>query len=133
MSGSAVLGTARAWIPLTYRQVGGAWLGAVAWRQVLKAGNTVHLLVIVLSVAYFLQMASIVCELMHLMVYTRDGKGLKWEHSWAAADFWSEALENLVLLLKRGNRGFAVTYGVKVGEGIINLGFEGDTIQSPRK
>jgi hypothetical protein len=72
-----------------------AWLGAVAWRQVLKAGNTVHLLVIVLSVAYFLQMASIVCELMHLMVYTRDGKGLKWEHSWAAADFWSEALENL--------------------------------------
>ena len=73
----------------------GGMLGAVAINQMVKAGNTVHLLVIVTAAAYALQVASIASELLHLIVYARDGRGLTWSSSWIAADFWSEALENL--------------------------------------
>ena len=82
-------------IVLVTMLVVGGMLGAVAINQMVKAGNTVHLLVIVTAAAYALQVASIASELLHLIVYARDGRGLTWSSSWIAADFWSEALENL--------------------------------------
>lgn len=60
---------------------------------------SVHLLVVTLGTAYMLQMASMVCEIMHLSVYAHDGKGLRWRHTFFAMDFYSELFESVSELL----------------------------------
>jgi hypothetical protein len=54
-----------------------------------------HLIVVLLGVAYIMQLGSIFCEVLHLRQYRLDGKGLRWRHTWFAADFLSEGLQGL--------------------------------------
>lgn len=60
--------------------------------QHAKAGQ-VHLVLIALAVAYCLQTLSVLLELLHLWQFSRDGKGLRWRHTFFAADFLAEACQ----------------------------------------
>ena len=52
----------------------------------LKQG---HLITLIFMLAYFLQALSVLCEVWHLSRFIRDGKGLRWRHTWFALDFVS--------------------------------------------
>merc|ERR1719331_3229161 len=56
----------------------------------LKQG---HLITVIFLFAYVLQALSVLCELWHLSRFTRDGKGLRWRHTWFALDFVSAAAQ----------------------------------------
>merc|ERR1719498_1619103 len=47
-----------------------------------------HLIVVLLGVSFTLQLVSVFCEYLHLARYEYDGKGLRWRHTWFAADFF---------------------------------------------
>jgi hypothetical protein len=55
----------------------------------------IHLVAVLLGVAYLFQTASIFLELCHLFVYRRDGKGLRFRHTVFAADFFSEVMQGM--------------------------------------
>jgi hypothetical protein len=59
----------------------------------------VHLAVILLGVAAAVQTLAVILELLHLVVFSRNGMGLRWRHSWFPADFYSEVLQDLSELL----------------------------------
>ena len=52
----------------------------------LKQG---HLITLIFLAAYAMQACSVLCELCHLSRFARDGKGLRWRHTWFALDFVS--------------------------------------------
>jgi hypothetical protein len=62
------------------------------WRQYSEKGQ-VHLAVVLLGVAIVLQTLALLLEIIHLGVYSRNGLGLRWRHSWFPADFFSEVLQ----------------------------------------
>eukprot|EP00750_Incisomonas_marina_P028639 INCI6799.4.p1 GENE.INCI6799.4~~INCI6799.4.p1 ORF type:complete len:334 (-),score=49.00 INCI6799.4:349-1308(-) len=72
--------------------------GYFAFRQYSEKGQ-VHLAVILLGVAILMQTFAIILELMHLAVFSRDGFGLRFRHSWFPADFFSEIMQDLSELL----------------------------------
>jgi len=59
----------------------------------------VHLITLVFASAYFLQTVAVLCELLHLRQYGRDGKGLRWRHTVFALDFLSGLLQSVSELL----------------------------------
>jgi len=78
------------------------WFAHLALVQINKQG-IVHLFFIILMAAYSLQIIALVCESLHLFVYNRDGKGLRWQYSLIPMDFISEmsqgASEHIIALL----------------------------------
>ena len=64
-----------------------------------KESGQVHLVVLLLGLAFLLQMGSVFFEFCHLHVYRQNGKGLRWRHSFFPADFFSECCQGLSELL----------------------------------
>mmetsp|Transcript_5992 Transcript_5992/g.10373 ORF Transcript_5992/g.10373 Transcript_5992/m.10373 type:complete len:503 (+) Transcript_5992:280-1788(+) len=56
-----------------------------------KQLGQVHLIVVLLGLAVFLQTVSHSSELAHLVVFMMNGKGLRWRHTVFAADFMAQA------------------------------------------
>jgi len=56
-------------------------------RQQYKVVGQVHLIVLLLAGAVVAQTWSHTCELLHLIVYISNGKGLRWRHTFFALDF----------------------------------------------
>ena len=54
-----------------------------------------HLITLIFGAAYILQTASVFFELLHLRQFAVDGKGLRWRHTYFAADFLSGLLQSL--------------------------------------
>lgn len=69
-----------------------------AYLQYKKVGQ-IHLVVVLLGVAYMLQLASTMMEVRHLYVFTKDGKGLRWRYTWFAFDFLADVCQNLSELI----------------------------------
>ena len=63
----------------------------VQWTR-LKQG---HLITLVFAAAYVLQAIATLCELCHLRRFAADGKGLRWRHTWLAADFFSGVAQSI--------------------------------------
>eukprot|EP00966_Prymnesium_polylepis_P086870 2010682-Prymnesium_polylepis.1 len=63
----------------------------VQWAR-LRQG---HLITLIFCIAYGLQTGSVLCELLHLRAFERDGKGLRWRHTWLALDFTGGLLQSL--------------------------------------
>ena len=79
----------------------------VQWTR-LKQG---HLITLVFAAAYVLQAIATLCELCHLRRFAADGKGLRWRHTWLAADFFSGLLRFAALRLAFGfTSGCAVVF-----------------------
>ncbi|KAK3280944.1 hypothetical protein CYMTET_11235 [Cymbomonas tetramitiformis] len=84
-------------MPTTYGVVLVATVGFLGFvcnvmlSQYKKVGQ-VHLIVLLLGVAVALQTFSHMAELTHLLVYMRNGKGLKWRHSWIPMDFFAQMM-----------------------------------------
>ena len=77
-------------------------VGALAAQRVLqrlRAKKELHLLVVAAGAAWALQVLSVLGELAHLSVYSGNGKGLRWRHSWFPLDFFSEVFQGLRELL----------------------------------
>lgn len=72
-------------------------------KQAYARQKQIHLAVLILCAAYALQVVSLFCEALHLIVYNYNGKGLRWRYTFFALDFVSEigqgASEHLVALL----------------------------------
>ena len=68
---------------------GGLWLASNQYRRL----GRVHILTVMVFAAYGLQTTSVALELMHLGVYSKDGKGLQWRHTFFAADFAAETMQ----------------------------------------
>ncbi|KAL1515954.1 hypothetical protein AB1Y20_002568 [Prymnesium parvum] len=62
----------------------------------LKQG---HLITIIFAAAYAMQTLSVLCELLHLRRFERDGKGLRWRHTWLALDFTGGLMQSFSELL----------------------------------
>lgn len=70
----------------------------------------IHVLTVAVAAAYALQTGALALELAHLAVFSRDGKGLQWRHTFFAADFAAEVMQGvselitslLLLFLARG-------------------------------
>jgi len=56
-------------------------------------------LTVAVAIAYLLQTVALMLELAHLSVFSRDGKGLQWRHTFFAADFAAEVLQGVSELL----------------------------------
>ena len=63
---------------------------SMAVRMHRKNEKTTHLVVLLVMLAYFLQMMSLLLELLHLRRFVKDGKGLRWRYSYLPADFMAE-------------------------------------------
>ena len=68
---------------------------ALGLQKQLKRYGQVHLSAAAVACGLLLQAAACVCELLHLMAYARDGKGLRWRHGRLPLDFWSDTFQNL--------------------------------------
>jgi len=72
------------------------------FRQLKKMGQ-VHLIGVLTFFAFLLQTGSVVCECLHLLVYSANGKGLRFRHTFFALDFASEVFqmlsENIITLI----------------------------------
>ena len=66
--------------------------GVLTFQQYERT-KSVHALVLILLLAHGAQVASLMFELMHITVFSLNGKGLRWRYSWFAADFMSEMLQ----------------------------------------
>ena len=97
------------WGLLTFNLLTSIVLGALFFVLLGKSADAyrkqkqIHAFVLVVVAAYALQLLSLVCETLHLVVYNYNGKGLRWRHTFFALDFVSEvsqgASEHLVSLL----------------------------------
>jgi len=69
----------------------------------LKKTGRVHLIGLLTFSAFILQISSVVCELFHLIVFSINGKGLRFRHTFFALDFVSEVFqmlsENIITLV----------------------------------
>lgn len=54
-----------------------------------------HVIVFLLFAAFVLQLVAVLLEVMHLSVYQIDGRGLRWSHTYFAADFLAEVAQTL--------------------------------------
>eukprot|EP00232_Nephroselmis_pyriformis_P006704 CAMPEP_0182878260 /NCGR_PEP_ID=MMETSP0034_2-20130328/15246_1 /TAXON_ID=156128 /ORGANISM="Nephroselmis pyriformis, Strain CCMP717" /LENGTH=504 /DNA_ID=CAMNT_0025011139 /DNA_START=43 /DNA_END=1554 /DNA_ORIENTATION=+ len=86
------------WLVLLIMLAFGAFCTHEAVAQ-FRQKKQIHLIVLLLGVAYVLQMGSIFSEIMHLTVYLRNGRGLRLRYTWFAADAFSEVLQGLSELL----------------------------------
>ena len=66
---------------------------SMAIRMHRKNEKTTHLVVLLVMLAYFLQMSSLFLELLHLRRFVKDGKGLRWRYSYLPADFMAEVTQ----------------------------------------
>lgn len=62
-------------------------------KQQYKRLGRVHVILVLLGVAYVLQTSSFFLELLHLRAFTKDGKGLQWRYTFFAADFAAEMFQ----------------------------------------
>ena len=76
----------------------------------LKRFGQCHLSAVAVSAALALQFVAVLCELIHLMAFATDGKGMRWRHGRLPLDFWSDTLQNLSELV-------AVVVVLSVGSG----------------
>ncbi|QDZ22959.1 hypothetical protein HOP50_09g55020 [Chloropicon primus] len=71
--------------------------------EVYQKQKQIHAFILVVVAAYFLQILSLVCETLHLIVFNYNGHGLRWRYTFFALDFVSEiaqgASEHLISLL----------------------------------
>lgn len=58
--------------------------------QTYTRHKQIHVFILMVVAAYSLQILSLSCESLHLIVYNWNGKGLRWRHTWFALDFVSE-------------------------------------------
>ena len=77
----------------------GTVVGAVKLRQQMKAVGQMHLILMILAMAYSTEMLSVLMELTHLWVYVLDGKGMRWRHGRPPFDFAADAFQNASELL----------------------------------
>ena len=66
---------------------------SMAVRMHRRNEKTTHLVVLLVMLAYFLQMLSLFLELLHLRRFVKDGKGLRWRYSYLPADFMAEVTQ----------------------------------------
>mmetsp|Transcript_4153 Transcript_4153/g.15198 ORF Transcript_4153/g.15198 Transcript_4153/m.15198 type:complete len:586 (-) Transcript_4153:1290-3047(-) len=66
----------------------------LAYKQYTRA-SSIHALVLAVMLAYWFQVGALALELMHITVYSFNGKGLRWRHSYFAADFAAEVLQGM--------------------------------------
>jgi hypothetical protein len=66
---------------------------SMAIRMHRRNEKTTHLVVLLVMLAYFLQMLSLFLELLHLRRFVKDGKGLRWRYSYLPADFMAEVTQ----------------------------------------
>ena len=81
----------------------------------LKLGQ-VHLITLLFAAAYALQTLSVLCELLHLRQYERDGHGLRWRYTWLALDFVSgltQTASELTISVVLIGLGFGWTLGLE--------------------
>jgi hypothetical protein len=67
--------------------------------QQMRRLKQAHLITLLFAVAYALQTASVLCEILHLRRYSQDGKGLRWRHTWLALDFGGGLCQSVSELL----------------------------------
>ena len=79
-----LLAMAGASVPGTYLLLG----------QYKRLGR-LHVLTVAVAAAYVLQTGALALELAHLAVYSRDGKGLQWRHTFFGADFAAEVMQGV--------------------------------------
>jgi hypothetical protein len=65
----------------------------MAIRMHRKNEKTTHLVVVLVLLAYFFQMSSLLLEILHLRRFVKDGKGLRWRYSFFPADFMAEVTQ----------------------------------------
>jgi len=83
-----------------------------------------HLITLLFGLAYALQGVSLFCELCHLCCYERDGKGLRWRHTWLALDLVSgifQSMSELVISTVLIALAFGWTLGVQSQEPIAGV------------
>ena len=61
----------------------------------LRRTGYVHAFYLVLLAAFALQLAALVCESLHMIVYNFNGKGLRWKYSILPLDFVSELCQGM--------------------------------------
>ena len=66
----------------------------LAYKQFTKA-SSIHALVLAVMLAYVFQVGALALEFMHITVYSYNGKGLRWRHTFFAADFAAEVLQGM--------------------------------------
>jgi hypothetical protein len=122
-----------------------AFAGVTYASLMLKNRNStgqIHLVAVLLGVAYLFQTASIFFELCHLFVYRQDGKGLRFRYTLFAADFFSEVMQGLselvisvVLLAIASGWTLAGDFDMLSGSGTTGgkggLGGMSDALQKP--
>eukprot|EP00300_Choanocystis_sp_HF-7_P037523 c53698_g1_i1.p1 GENE.c53698_g1_i1~~c53698_g1_i1.p1 ORF type:complete len:469 (+),score=109.73 c53698_g1_i1:34-1440(+) len=69
------------------------------YAQLAKAGGQIHLVTVLFLIAYVLQTLSVLSELLHLWVYSKNGRGLRWPETWFAMDQASSALQTFAELI----------------------------------
>jgi len=74
---------------------GGAFVGYDAARTSFQEVGQIHLIVLLLAAATVLAFGSISAEWLHLAVYTLNGRGLRWRHSFLPMDFYSDVLSSM--------------------------------------